>query len=264
MHPHSKAPFTLIELLVVIAILAILAAFLLPSLRHARDLALRTACISNSRQLAVAAMSYAADADGAYPYQPPDNDLYEPDTPHFIAANAQTNPAVRPNWIHGILPYLAGDMQTLQCPTVKLEAGTTLLAPTDQDRYSYVANGVVTCLGAQRFASPSRLVVYQDDPSLANAAILRPHYAGSDESQADSAIRWSGWMRYQSGYMISNRVHKQGRVYTFADGHVEYRDWTDISSLNYGILIGGTTDGHEPDVSGYSNSARCGSVSFDN
>ena len=135
-----KHPFTLIELLVVIAIIAILAALLLPSLRHARDLALRTACISNSRQLAMAAMNYAADADGAYPYQPPDNDLYEPHTPHFVAANAQTNPAVRPNWIHGILPYLSGDMQTLQCPAVKLESGNPTgnlsLAPTDQDRYS--------------------------------------------------------------------------------------------------------------------------------
>ena len=58
MSEHRKG-FTLIELLVVIAIIAILAAILFPVFAKARDKARVTACCSNTRQLLIAALSYA-------------------------------------------------------------------------------------------------------------------------------------------------------------------------------------------------------------
>lgn len=56
----ARRAFTLVELLVVIGIVAVLIAVLLPSLARARQSAVRTACLSNLRQLQVAHTMYAA------------------------------------------------------------------------------------------------------------------------------------------------------------------------------------------------------------
>ena len=76
--PRTKTPnreqrgFTLIELLVVIAIIALLLALLFPVLRSARELAQRTVCLSNLRQLTLAWIAYAEEHDGkivrGFPY----------------------------------------------------------------------------------------------------------------------------------------------------------------------------------------------------
>ncbi len=60
MNPIKKH-FTLIELLVVIAIIAILAAMLMPSLAQAREKSRSVSCLSNLRQIGLAAGTYAID-----------------------------------------------------------------------------------------------------------------------------------------------------------------------------------------------------------
>src|SRR4030042_2067877 len=59
--------FTLIELLVVIAIIAILAAILFPVFARAREAARKATCLSNLKQITLAAIMYAQDYDEVLP-----------------------------------------------------------------------------------------------------------------------------------------------------------------------------------------------------
>jgi prepilin-type N-terminal cleavage/methylation domain-containing protein/prepilin-type processing-associated H-X9-DG protein len=65
-HKADKA-FTLIELLVVISIIALLIGILLPALSAARSSARTSVCLSNSRQLGIAAQSYSTDSKNYFP-----------------------------------------------------------------------------------------------------------------------------------------------------------------------------------------------------
>lgn len=65
---RTNKGFTLIELLVVISIIALLIALLLPALQQARNEALATQCMINTRSLGQAFTAYATDNDGNNPY----------------------------------------------------------------------------------------------------------------------------------------------------------------------------------------------------
>ena len=69
--PNSRLPsrfgFTLVELLVVTAIIGVLSALLLPALTTAKERGRRAMCLSNQRQIYVAANVYVGDFNGWVP-----------------------------------------------------------------------------------------------------------------------------------------------------------------------------------------------------
>jgi prepilin-type N-terminal cleavage/methylation domain-containing protein/prepilin-type processing-associated H-X9-DG protein len=67
MKTSNKRAFTLIELLVVMGIIGILVGLLLPALARAKTKAMNTVCVSNLRQLGIAARTYSEDSNNRLP-----------------------------------------------------------------------------------------------------------------------------------------------------------------------------------------------------
>jgi len=64
---HQFRAFTLIELLVVVAIIAVLVALLLPAMSEAREMAKRSTCGSQLRQMGLGVEMYANESAGKFP-----------------------------------------------------------------------------------------------------------------------------------------------------------------------------------------------------
>lgn len=124
--------FTLIELLVVISTISVLAALVLPALSNAKEKGRRVACLSNLRQVAVAARLYMDDNEGGLFHHHEAWVLDDgtqvdalPPTPAACAGGGSGNSQAEKPWVILLQPYLQS-RQVAFCPSDRTMRSSTL------------------------------------------------------------------------------------------------------------------------------------------
>jgi len=132
--------FTLVELLVVIGIISALMALLLPALNKAREQGRMVSCLSNIRQLCMAANLYADDNHERFPAPAWTGDP-EPDDWIYWQQDRDQTQGTLMHYLGGYIPGI------LRCPSDDLASHRTTKGsstdPSDVYLYSYTFNEAI-------------------------------------------------------------------------------------------------------------------------
>jgi prepilin-type processing-associated H-X9-DG protein/prepilin-type N-terminal cleavage/methylation domain-containing protein len=207
----SQSGFTLVELLVVTGLIAILIALMLPVLGRAREQAKRITCLSNLRQMAVAAQIYVSQNQGYYPVA------------QYMAADAAYAWDLTTTWSSGQLSVVPGLLwgslgitQIQQCPSFD-GAANWLIDPYTGYNYntSYIGHGQ-----GEAIESPAKASAVQH--SSQTALFGDGQYGGGADKfmrapwpnpgDATFSGRWAGTQGYR---------HLGQTNVAFCDGHAE-------------------------------------------
>jgi prepilin-type processing-associated H-X9-DG protein/prepilin-type N-terminal cleavage/methylation domain-containing protein len=213
---RSGSGFTLVELLVVIGIIALLVSILLPALGRSREQAKRVVCLSNMRQMVIAANTYAGDSNGSYPiayYWAVDGN-----TAYSYAWDLTTikRPGEPNQVIAGLLWGSTGTIKIQQCPSFEGKANW-LIDPYTGYNYntSYIGHGqfeaIVAPAGIAKIARPGQTVIFGDGQYSAGAnKFMRAPWPNPGDTTF--AGRWAGTQGFR---------HLGKTNAAFCDGHAE-------------------------------------------
>jgi prepilin-type processing-associated H-X9-DG protein/prepilin-type N-terminal cleavage/methylation domain-containing protein len=235
----DRPAFTLVELLVVIALIALLMSILLPTISVAHQQAQSVQCLSNLRQMAIAAAAYANVYDGYYPisyygsFQSPVSTSYSWD----FTTQTNINTGVQ-TVVPGLLWMGSTNMQVQQCPAYDGRSDS-LSDPYTGYNYntSYIGHGQFESIPSPiKMASvlyPTRCALFGDGQ----------YYSGADKymraplpnpGDANFTSRSAGTQGFR---------HRGGTNVVFCDGHAETltQRYTNASPASEMALIGSGT-----------------------
>ncbi len=216
--PAGGPGFTLVELLVVLAIIAILAAMLLPALAAAKSRAKRIQCVSNLRQMGIAAQIYTGDNSDFYPF------AYYFDYAHMVSYCWDFTTESSGQVIPGVLWQGQTNPQIQQCPAY------TAGANWDVDPYtgynyntSYIGHGQGESANdptGQAVPVPARTAAVHHP---AKTAIFGDgQYSGGAEKFMRAPYPNSGDANFSGRYAGTQGFRHNGYSnVAFCDGHAE-------------------------------------------
>ncbi len=210
----KRTGFTLIELLVVIAIIAILAAILFPVFAKAREKARQSSCLSNLKQIGLAAVMYAQDYDERFVFG--HNYYTDAGGTEWLA------------WFPNLLEPYIKNRQIFVCPSHK--NSYTFEQPWGTMDYSYGYNGLPDpgADGQQLMAGGASSALAEIKVPAATIAFIDTNWIELDHGAPD----YDQFDFMGTGDGSISKVHNQGYNATYCDGHAKWgmrtklSDWT--------------------------------------
>ncbi len=214
--------FTLIELLVVIAIIAILAAILFPVFAQARDKARGAACLSNTKQMAVAFAMYTQDFDELMP----------------MAYFGDWSPCCAPRgghwpWPKVLIPYVK-NKAVYTCPSYS-SANWDTLAGAYGAGFEYDFPSVIG-YGYNNYGLDGKSLAAIERPADTYAILESRYYPPGHPSHN---ARWGWYTVYPPSTSpnlldfarwLTAQRHNEGNNVVFSDGHAKWVRWDVLTS----------------------------------
>ena len=232
---NTRSAFTLIELLVVIAIIAILAAMLLPALARAKSKALGVSCMSQTKQLMLAAIMYAGDNQDKFPGLRHSSAIVADDPIRpwcqgwldwsLSVINTNTAVLLDPKYA-SLAPYFANSKNLFKCPSDNFAAAVQRTQGWTSRARSMSGNTYIGSDATQLSTGPVDPVyvlttkfseLRNPGPSL--SWVFLDEHADSINDPAFFAPKGSQWIDFPASY------HNGAGCITFADGHSEIHMW---------------------------------------